>query len=97
MEFLIVRNNKAPVKSVFEYLAISEIRNPNTKQQLMLNTLCDKVEFHQTDGMWGTELKETLNTNDYMYSCPYGREFPVLVAVGSNDGIVVCEHLTHKE
>lgn len=66
MEYVLVRNNKAPVKLVFEYLEATELRNPNSLQKLMLQELCDGVEFYNTDRM--TEVKEKMNPGDYLYS-----------------------------
>lgn len=66
MEYVLVRNNKAPVKLVFEYIEATELRNPNGLQKLMLQEICDGVEFYKTDRM--AEVKEKMNPGDYLYS-----------------------------
>lgn len=72
MEYVIIRNNRAPVKSIFECLEVSELKNPNEKQKFMLSTICDGVEFLEYSVFDAPSIKTILKTKtkegDYLYS-----------------------------
>lgn len=72
MEYVIIRNNKAPVKSVFEAIEAPGLKNPNEKQKFMLSMICDGVEFLEYNIFDAPSIKTILKTkmkeNDYLYS-----------------------------
>lgn len=72
MEYVIIRNNKALVKTVFEYFEGSELKNPNRKQREMLTWICDGVEFVQSSAFESVSIKNfiqtKMNAGDYLYS-----------------------------
>lgn len=65
-EFIIVRNNKAPVKAVFEMLYAEELRNPSPLQKIMLDSICDGVEFIKVENQ--SKAVELMKNNDYLYT-----------------------------
>jgi hypothetical protein len=69
MNYLIVKNNKAPYKGVFEYLEEFELRNPTSKQKQLLTTLCDGIEFYKVERL--SEVKDKMTKGDYLYYIDY--------------------------
>ena len=69
MEYLIVRNNRAPYKQVFEYMGAWELRQPTYKQKQMLAEICDSVEFIHLDSMSIKEAhaRAKMNSGDWLF------------------------------
>jgi hypothetical protein len=68
MKYVIVKNNHSPVKTVFEYLELPELQNPNDIQKEMLKRICDGIEIGETNNPHFTEVKEKLNKRDWLFS-----------------------------
>lgn len=73
-EFLIIKNAyKSPVKTIFDYLEVESLRNQNSKQSLMLKSICDGVLFFKEEMV--SEAKKRLNKGDYLYEIsPSGKD-----------------------
>ena len=64
-KYLLIRNNKAKVKVVFDYLSVNELTNPNDKQKAMLSGICDGVEVIEEDRE--QRAKEKMKPGDWLY------------------------------
>jgi hypothetical protein len=64
-EYAIIKNNKAPVKCVFDYMEAEELKNPLPHQAELLKQICDGVEFVES-AKWRDVLKN-MKKGDYLY------------------------------
>jgi hypothetical protein len=79
MKLIIIKNNKSPVKTVFDYMTEGELLNPLPHQRKMLEQICDGIEIREWTCSYKSVLK-TLSPGDYLYESG-AREFIKLVGI----------------
>ncbi len=79
-EFFIIRNAyKAPVRRVFDYLDAASLKNPNGKQKIMLDEICDGIDFFNTDKIM--DAKYRMKEGDYLYEVSYNGKDTELISI----------------